>query len=97
MLANVPKNCFPGITKSPNPARQTRDRRGIGAFFNRYDLRNPPPIAIKSARMDNKTALFLALCIIGVFAADQLYFGWDLHMFIAEKLMHLIDWIAFWR
>lgn len=47
--------------------------------------------------MTNRLALFLALVIIGILAADLLYFGWDLHLFLGRKLADLIEYMAFWR
>jgi len=47
--------------------------------------------------MDNKTALFLAAVIAGVFLVDQFYLGWDLHMIIAHRLAELIEKMAVWR
>ena len=47
--------------------------------------------------MDNKTALFFAIVIIGIFAADIFYFEWDLAQFIFRKLTQFTDWIAVWR
>lgn len=47
--------------------------------------------------MDNKTALILGVLVVGFFAADLLYLGWDTHLFIGRKLVVLIDRMAFWR
>jgi len=53
--------------------------------------------AIHRHTMDNKTALFLAAVIIGVLAADHLYFHWGLPLILTEKFAQLIEWTAFWR
>ena len=47
--------------------------------------------------MTNRLAIFLALIVICVIAADLLYFGWDLHIFLGRKFMELIEYLAFWR
>jgi len=47
--------------------------------------------------MDNKTALVLATLVIAAFVADRFFFGGGLPLFLAGKLSHLIDEIAFWR
>lgn len=47
--------------------------------------------------MTNTLALWLAALIIAVFAADLLYFGWDLHIVLGRQLLRLLDWMAFWR
>ena len=47
--------------------------------------------------MDNKTALFLAIVIVGVFLADHFYFHWELAIFIYHQLTRFTDWMAFWR
>lgn len=47
--------------------------------------------------MTNRIALFLAALILCALAIDVYYFG-DIHLiFLAKKLMALIEWIAFWR
>jgi hypothetical protein len=47
--------------------------------------------------MTDKIAIVLAILIVGIFAADLLFFGWDLHIFLGRKLVELTDYIAFWR
>lgn len=47
--------------------------------------------------MSNATAIGVALCIVMLMAADQLYLGWDLHIRIGRWLEALIEWLAFWR
>jgi len=47
--------------------------------------------------MDNKTALFLALLILGFLLVDWLWLGWEVPQFAAARLVRLIDWMAFWR
>jgi len=47
--------------------------------------------------MDNKTAFWMALIIVGIFAADVLYFEWGLMLNIAKLLARASDWLAFWR
>lgn len=47
--------------------------------------------------MTNTIALWLALTIVAVFAADLLIFGWDLHIALGRQLLRLLDAVAFWR
>lgn len=47
--------------------------------------------------MTNTIAFWLGLLIIGLFAADLLVFGWDLHILAGRLLLRLLDWVAFWR
>ncbi len=47
--------------------------------------------------MDNKSALFLALLIIILLLVDRFFLGWNIPVFLFEKLVNLIDEIAFWR
>jgi len=47
--------------------------------------------------MDNKTALFLALLVIFGLALDQVFQNGVARIFLAGKLVGLIDYMAFWR
>jgi len=47
--------------------------------------------------MTNTVAFWLALVIAGAFAADQLYFDWDLHIVLGRQVLRVIEWVAFWR
>ncbi|MFV1876032.1 hypothetical protein [Nioella sp.] len=47
--------------------------------------------------MTNIIALWLAVLIVALFAADFLYFGWDLHIALGRQLLRLLDTVAFWR
>jgi hypothetical protein len=47
--------------------------------------------------MTNTIALWLAVLIVALFAADLLYFGWDLHIALGRQLLRLLDTLAFWR
>lgn len=47
--------------------------------------------------MTNTIALWLALAIAGVIAADLLVFGWDLHIALGRQMLRLLDAVAFWR
>lgn len=47
--------------------------------------------------MTNRLAILLACLVIGLFAADLLYFDWDLHVFLGRKFIEFIEYIAFWR
>jgi hypothetical protein len=47
--------------------------------------------------MTNQLAIIIGLMILGTVAADLLYFGWDLHIFLFKKIGELTAWMAFWR
>ena len=47
--------------------------------------------------MDNWTAAFLALVVVGFAAWDGLANGWAASLFLAVKFVQLVDWMAFWR
>ncbi len=47
--------------------------------------------------MTNSIALVLGLLIAGAIAADVVLFGSDNLIFLAKKLLQLIEWMAFWR
>ena len=47
--------------------------------------------------MDNKTAFWLALAILLLFAADYLFFGWGLPLAVGKLIAQLSEWLAFWR
>ena len=47
--------------------------------------------------MNNVTAFALGALILGFFALDQFYLGWDAHIFIGRKLLLLIERLAVWR
>lgn len=47
--------------------------------------------------MTNTIAFWLAALIVAIFAADFLYFGWDLHIVLGRQLLRLLELIAFWR
>ncbi|WP_164744752.1 hypothetical protein [Nioella ostreopsis] len=47
--------------------------------------------------MTNIIALWLAVLIVALFAADFLYFGWDLHIELGRQMLRLLDTVAFWR
>ena len=47
--------------------------------------------------MTNIIALWLAVLIVALFAADLLYVGWDLHIARGRQLLRLLDTVAFWR
>ena len=47
--------------------------------------------------MDNRTALFLAILIVGFLVADYVWLEWDVLNSAARLLVRLMDWLAFWR
>jgi hypothetical protein len=47
--------------------------------------------------MTDRIALWLAALVIAVFAADALWFHWDLPVFLGRELARTSEWIAFWR
>lgn len=47
--------------------------------------------------MTNRVALGLALLVLGAIGADLLLQGGASSLFLARKLVVLIDWAMFWR
>ena len=47
--------------------------------------------------MTNSVALALALLILGTVAADQLWNGGAGLVFLLQKFVDLLEWLAFWR
>ncbi|MDA7426860.1 hypothetical protein PGB28_00205 [Primorskyibacter aestuariivivens] len=47
--------------------------------------------------MTNRIAFFLGLFILILIGADYIFFGTEHFLFLAKKLMDLIEYIAFWR
>jgi hypothetical protein len=47
--------------------------------------------------MTNRIAAVLGLILLGLLLADVLVFGSEHIVFLAKKLLDLIDWMAFWR
>lgn len=47
--------------------------------------------------MTNPIAIGLATLIILLVAADGLLNHWAATIFLAQKTVDLIDWVAFWR
>jgi len=47
--------------------------------------------------MDNKTAFWLALCIILFFAVDHFYLEWGVPLLLGKLVASLSEWLAFWR
>ncbi len=47
--------------------------------------------------MTNRIAIGLGLFILGIFAADQMWFGGTLPVFLGKKFFALSEYIAFWR
>ncbi|MDJ0627241.1 MAG: hypothetical protein QNJ44_03185 [Rhodobacter sp.] len=47
--------------------------------------------------MTNTLALWLAALILGFLALDYFLLGLDVPLFVARRLMELIEWLAFWR
>jgi len=49
------------------------------------------------ASMNNQTALVLGILVVGFFAVDFFYLGWDAPIFLGKKFLALIEEMAFWR
>ncbi|WP_199559107.1 hypothetical protein [Nioella nitratireducens] len=47
--------------------------------------------------MTNTIAIWIVVLVLGVFAADFLYFGWDLPVLVGRQLLRLVDWVSFWH
>ncbi len=50
-----------------------------------------------SGDMDNKTAVWFALIIVGIFLADGYYNDWNLTFALGKLLTRTTDWLAFWH
>ncbi len=46
--------------------------------------------------MTNRLAIILGAVVLFALALN-FYFGWEHHIFLARKLMDLIEYLAFWR
>ncbi|MEM7520449.1 MAG: hypothetical protein AAF307_05375 [Pseudomonadota bacterium] len=47
--------------------------------------------------MTNRLALILGFLILALLVGDVLLFGTEHLLFLAKKIMDLIEWLAFWR
>ncbi len=47
--------------------------------------------------MTNQLALVLAIMVCAFFGADYILMDGAISLFLAKKMMELIEWIAFWR
>lgn len=47
--------------------------------------------------MTNGIALALATLIVALFVLDATVMHWDLPLLIGRLLLHLIEWVSFWR
>jgi hypothetical protein len=54
-------------------------------------------VAVQGRSMTNTISIWLAILIIGFFAVDYFFLGWDTPVFLGRKLGDLIEWMAFWR
>jgi hypothetical protein len=50
-----------------------------------------------SRGMTNQIAVVLGLLILAALALDAQLYEWSNTLFLARKLMDLIEWMAFWR
>ena len=57
----------------------------------------PCPNCFWSHRLSNTVAFVLGLLLVGAIAADAFLFDATNLIFLAEKLVDLIEWLAFWR
>ena len=57
-----------------------------------YDCHGGP-----RARMTNKIALFLGTIVALLLIADYALADWTNTLFLARKMLILIEWMAFWR
>lgn len=49
------------------------------------------------ASMTNQLALILGFAVVTGLTIDAYSFGWDNTLFLARKLLDLIEWLKFWR
>ncbi|MEW9918595.1 hypothetical protein AB2B41_03200 [Marimonas sp. MJW-29] len=47
--------------------------------------------------MTNRIAIILGLLIVGAIVVDAMFFGTEHLIFLAKKMLELMEWIAFWR
>ena len=47
--------------------------------------------------MTHRIAMFLIVMICAAIVVDVAFFGTDHLLFLARKLMELLEWLAFWR
>ncbi|VDC30859.1 hypothetical protein [Pseudogemmobacter humi] len=47
--------------------------------------------------MTNRVALFLALFLGAAIVLDLLLNQGQIFVFLAQKFLHLVDWVQFWR
>ncbi|SDK64656.1 hypothetical protein [Paracoccus chinensis] len=47
--------------------------------------------------MTNKIALVLALLILGLFVLDAAALHWNLPLLVGRQMLHLVEWVSFWR
>ncbi|WP_371038504.1 hypothetical protein [Rhodosalinus sp. FB01] len=47
--------------------------------------------------MSNGAALVLAVLVLGAVAADQVWNGGAALVFLMQRFLDLLDWLAFWR
>ena len=47
--------------------------------------------------MTNKIALVLALLITGLFVLDAAMLHWNLPLLVGRQMLHLVEWVSFWR
>lgn len=47
--------------------------------------------------MTNYVAFWIMAIILAVFAADYLYFEWNLPLILGNATSYTIHWLAFWR
>ena len=47
--------------------------------------------------MDNKTALFLAVTIVGVLVGDWYFYDGQLPVLVGKRFIQLTQFLAFWR
>ena len=47
--------------------------------------------------MTNKIALVLALLILGLFVLDAALLHWNLPLLVGRQMLHLVEWVSFWR
>ena len=47
--------------------------------------------------MDNKTALFVAILVVGFLLADHFWLEWGALTLAGKWLADTTDWMAFWR
>ncbi|MEO0752793.1 MAG: hypothetical protein AAFY25_13450 [Pseudomonadota bacterium] len=60
-------------------------------------LRASRGFGIPACTMTNQLALLMGFAIVTGLTIDAYSYGWENTLFLARKLLDLIEWLKFWR